>query len=251
MQYLKKVITVFLVVTVVAIIRHCSRSKSRSLEEIVVGTSADFAPFSFIDTTGAIVGFDIDLLHEVFERLHIRYHVENMPFETLLTQIQFGGIDLIAAGMSPTPERESRILFSTPYLQAEPLVIVTLHGKPLTLGDLAGKTVAVNQGYVADMQLSHRQEINLLRLPSVSDALLALKHGKVDAFVTGGSTVRPLQDALGKEAIDITPIAELHENLSLGISKKHPELKAKIDTVLQELRDDGTLAKLKEKWQLC
>lgn len=251
MQRLKKIIGVFLVVAIVALIRHCSRAKSCALQEIVVGTSADFTPFSFIDTTGVIVGFDLDLLHEVFERLRMRYHVKNMPFETLLTQMQFGGIDVIAAGMSPTPEREARILFSTPYLQAEPLVIVTLRDKPLTLDELEGKMVAVNQGYVADMQLSQRQGINLLRLPSVSDALLALKHGKVDAFVTGGSTVKPLQDALGSEAIDIIPIAELHENLAFGISKNHPELKSKIDTVLQELRDDGTLARLKEKWHLC
>lgn len=253
MQGLKKIISIFLMVTVVATIRYCSKAAKRNPSEIVVGTSADFEPFSFIDKTGTIVGFDIDLLDAVFKRLNRHYRLENMPFETLLTQMQFGSIDVIAAGMSPTPEREARILFSTPYIQAEPLVIMTLsnHKDINALQDLFGKTVAVNQGYVADMQLSLKPEIKLLRLPGLSDALLALKHGKVDALVTGGGTIKPLQSAFAADAIRIIPIKELQEDFAFCIAKRHPELKEKIDAILQDLRDDGTLVRLKEKWRLC
>jgi len=253
MKSLQKIIMIIMVATTVATIRYCSKPKNRNPEEIIIGTSADFAPFSFIDGTGNIAGFDIDLINELFTRLQIVYHLENMPFETLLTQMQFGSIDLIAAGMSHTPERAARVLFSTPYIEADPLAIITLSSNKTinSLTDLYGKTVAVNQGYVADLQLSQQPEINLLRLPSMSDALLALKHGKIDAFVTGGGTIKPLQDALGSETITVTPIPELQEYTALGISKKLPQLKEKIDTVIQEMQNDGTLARLKEKWHLA
>ncbi len=253
MKSLQKIIMILMVATTVATIRYCSKPKGRNTQEIVVGTSADFAPFSFIDDTGAIVGFDIDLIREIFSRLNMPYRLENMPFETLLTQMQFGSIDVIAAGMSHTPERAERVLFSTPYIEADPLAIVLLSNNNSinSLSDLYGKTVAVNQGYVADLQLSQKAEINLLRLPSTSDALLALKHGKVDAFVTGGGTIKPLQDAIGADTVRIVPIEELQEFTALGISKNSPELKEKIDVTLQELREDGTLAQLKEKWYLA
>ncbi|MBY0109669.1 MAG: transporter substrate-binding domain-containing protein [Candidatus Babeliaceae bacterium] len=251
MKSLQKIIMILMVATAVATIRYCSKPTRRN-SEIVVGTSADFAPFSFIDNSGTIVGFDIDLIKEIFSRLQTEYHFENMPFETLLTQMQFGSIDVIAAGMSHTPERAEHVLFSTPYIEADPLVIVTLSNNKTinSVNDLSGKNVAVNQGYVADLQLSQKPEINLLRLPSISDAVLALKHGKVQAFVTGGGTIKPLQDALGSEAIRLISIPELQEYTALGISKKSPQLKEKIDMVLQEMQKDGTLTVLKEKWHL-
>lgn len=252
MKSLQKIIMIIMVATTVATIRYCSKPKDRSKKEMVVGTSADFAPFSLIDGTGNIVGFDIDLIHEICTRLQIAYRLENMPFETLLTQMQFGSIDIIAAGMSPTPEREARVLFSIPYLVADPMIAVTLNGFANigSLEDLAEKNVAVIQGYVADLQLSQKPEIKLLRLPSMSDALLALKNGKVDAFVTGGGTMNPLIDALGKDNVKTTPLKELQENTAFGISKKYPELKDKIDGILKELETDGTLAQLKAKWRL-
>lgn len=238
--------------TAMASIRYFKKPKSTVPTEVVVGTSADFPPFSFIDQTGNLTGFDIDLIDEVFKRLALAYRIENMPFESLLPQMQFGSVDMIAAGMSPTPERAARIIFSDAYLQADPLTIVSLaaHNTINSIEDLAGKIVAVNQGYVADMKLSERPEIVLLRLPSISDAILALQHGKADAFVTGARTVKPLKDTLGETDLQVTPIEQMQEITALGISKKLPHLAERVNTMLQQMRDDGTLTMLQEKWHL-
>ncbi len=238
--------------TAMASIRYFKKPKSTVPAEVVVGTSADFPPFSFIDQAGSLTGFDIDLIDEIFKRLALAYRIENMPFESLLPQMQFGSVDMIAAGMSPTPERAARIIFSDAYLQADPLTIVSLatHNTIHSIEDLAGKTVAVNQGYVADMKLSERSEIVLLRLPSISDAILALQHGKADAFVTGARTVKPLKATLGETALQVTPIEQIQEITALGISKKLPHLAERVNTVLQQMHDDGTLTVLQEKWHL-
>lgn len=248
MKSVQKFILLVLMLAGLAGVRFMKKSHTQSAE-IVVGTSADFPPFSYIDQSAAIVGFDIDLIREIFARLSLQYRLENMPFETLLPQMQFGSIDLIAAGMSPTPERAARILFSKPYLSADPLVIVTRADSTISsLADLSGKEVAVNQGYVADMQLSARPEIKLLRLPGMSDALLALTHGKVEAFVTGARTVKPLKQVHGD--LRVVPINELQESTALGISRQRPELREKIDEVLETMAQDGTLSALMEKWQI-
>jgi polar amino acid transport system substrate-binding protein len=251
MKTLNKFIAIVMVATVVAMGRYFKAPQKTADSEVVVGTSADFPPFSYIDESGTIVGFDIDLIREIFARLNRAYRIENMPFETLLPTMQFGSIDMIASGMSPTPERAARVAFSESYLQADPLTIVTRVDSSIdSLEDLSGKHVAVNQGYVADMQLSKHPEITLVRLPGMSDAMLALKHGKVDAFVTGARTIRPLQGALGKDALRIVPIAEMREETAFGISKNRPDLVEKIDTVLRDIADDGTLSALIEKWHL-
>lgn len=247
-----KIIAIIILATVVATVRYFKSPKAGHISEVVVGTSADFPPFSYIDQSGEMVGFDADLIRELFTRMGQPYRVENMPFETLLPQMQFNSIQVIAAGMSPTPERAARVLFSEPYIQADPLTIVTLADKTTinSLHDLHGKTVAVNQGYTADMALSANCEINIMRLPSTSDAILALQHGKADAFVTGYRTIRPLQEILGESAIRPVPIAELQESTALGVSKSNPQLLEKINATLEEMKQDGTLAALQEKWHL-
>ena len=103
---------------------------------LVVGTSADFPPFSFVEND-QIVGFDIDLIHEIGKRLQQQITLKNMPFGTLLPTLQLGQIQVIAAGLSATPERAQHVLFTSPYLDHNPFVIVSLATNPAkTITDL-------------------------------------------------------------------------------------------------------------------
>ncbi len=251
MNFLNKCITVFTLVSIVACVRFIKNSHNNESATCVIGTSADFPPFSFFDQNGTIIGFDIDLIKEVFSRLNREYRIENMPFETLLPQMQFGALDIIAAGMSPTPERAQRIFFSDPYLSADPLTIIKKvdNKKIESVNDLIGKQVAVNQGYVADMQLSKIKGIRLLKLPSIQDGLLALNHDKVDAFVTGARTIKPLLQIVG-HAFEFIPINELTETTAFGVAKKRASLVPQINDALRQLQADGTLEKLKQKWNI-
>lgn len=246
-----KIIAILALVTVVAVVRYI-RMPHPSEHKVIIGTSGDFPPFSYIDQSGQLVGFDLDLIHELFTRLNREYRVENMPFETLLPAAQFGNIQVIATGMSPTPERAQRIAFSNPYLDEDPMVAVMLANNTTinTLNDLHGKSVAVNQGYTADMRLTPITEINLMRLPALPDALLALKHGKVDAFVTGYRTLKPLQDAAGADSLRSVELPELRETTALGVAKNDPVLLREINEALAALKADGTLAALQEKWHV-
>src|SRR5690606_5895383 len=87
----------------------------RTVSVIRVVTSADFKPMAFIDGDD-IVGFDIDVVKEIARRLNKQIEIQDMPFELLIPQIQLGSIQLIAAGMTVTPERSERVFFTEPYL---------------------------------------------------------------------------------------------------------------------------------------
>jgi arginine/lysine/histidine transporter system substrate-binding protein len=218
---------------------------------IIVGTSADFQPMSF-RKDGQITGFDIDVVTEVVKRLGKQIEIKDMPFELLVPQLQLGTVHIVAAGMTPTPERAKRVLFTEPYLKENPLWVVTLAGKNniTSFKDLEDKEVIVNQGYLADMYMSKMPTINLIRLPTVADALLALKSGRGYAFVTASNTIKPLFDQYGRDAFNIFAIEETDENTALAIAPDYPVLAQKVQAVLKDMEADGTLQNLKEKWHL-
>ena len=218
-------------------------------DTIIVGTSADFKPFSFKEGD-EIVGFDIDLINEIGKRLNKKIELKDMPFEILLPQIQLGSIQVVAAGMSSTPERAKRAIFSKPYITGTPLVAVTLakNGPIKNFDELKTKQIIVNQGYVADTELSKIAGMNLTRLNSVVDALMSLDAGRGDAFVTALSSIKPALDARGHGSYALFVLENTEENTALVISKEYPELAQHIDTTLDAMVADGTLNALKQKW---
>ncbi len=230
-----------------------STSDFKPLDKVlIVGTSADFPPFSFRAQDDEIVGFDIDIIKEVAKRLSMAIDLQDKPFGTLIPQIELGQIHVIAAGMSPTPERAKRINFTKTYLTGNPLIVVTkaTHPEIKSLEDLKGKQVIVNTGYLADTYMSTLPDINLLRLPRVTDALTALDYDKADAFVTASFTLKPyVKD--DDTRFTYFRIPETDEESALALSKVLPEEFAqKVQKALDEMEADGTLAALKKKWNV-
>jgi len=222
------------------------------IETIIVGTNAEFQPFSFKEND-VITGFDIDIITQALTRLGKQMVIKDMPFDALLPEIQLGNIHVIAAGITPTEERAKRALFTRPHLTSDSLVIITPKNKSLvSLDDLKNKTVVVNEGYVSDSFMSEQPGINTLRLSSaaVSDGMLALESGRADAFVTALNPMKPYFAKYDSNEFSITAIPGTEESSALAISKHYPELRSSLQRTLDRMEEDGTLAILKKKWDL-
>lgn len=258
---LKKIVkTTFLYIALpvvfgLAVYNIATVSTTSSTEKILhVGTSADFPPFSFIDDTNTIVGFDIDVICEVAKRLRTPLKIANMPFGTLLSSLQAGSIEVVAAGMTSTPERTQHVFFTKPYLENDPLVIVSLTTSSVhTIEDLKNKEVVVNEGYTADTYLTNLNNgAKIIRLKTPSEAFLALSTGRAHAYVTASNTVKLFfENVHNKEIFKTTSIAGTAENVALVISKKCPNLLQDIQHILDAMNADGTLLNLKKKWKLA
>ncbi len=220
-------------------------------DALIVGTSADFKPMSFKER-GQITGFDIDIVREVATRLGKTIELKDMPFELLMPQVQLGTIHMIAAGMTPTPERAECVFFTDAYLTGDPLIIVSLakHVPLKNLATLEGKEVIVNQGYTADLYMSKIPGINLRRLPTVADALLALKTGRGDFFVTAANSMKPYFEKENINNFNVFVIEGTAESSALAISKQYPELAGRVSEVIKDMIKDGTIDKLKTTWHL-
>lgn len=225
----------------------CVSSVTNNL--LIVGTNAEYPPFTFIQN-GEITGLDIDLMKEVAKRLGKEIEWRDMPFTTLLPQLQMGNIQIIAAGLTPTAERAKQAFFATPHLQGEAFVIVARKPNkvPETLEGLKGKNLIVNEGFVADEYLT-KNGIEARKLPTVADAFLALQSGRADFFVSGKAPLKPFFDQYGTNDFEIEPLVGApQESVALLVSKQHSELFKQIDQMVQQIAEDGTLTALKRKW---
>ena len=218
---------------------------------LIVGTESNFPPFSFKEND-ELVGFDIDIIKEVSKRLGRQIEFKDMSFEALIPQAQLGNIPVIAAGMTPTKERKKMVFFTKPYIKGDLLFIVTLAGKNIkSFDDLKqGKKVVVNQGYTADFYMSTIEGPELIRLETPAEAFLALQQGRADAFVTARNTLTPFFKKHDREDYELKLIPETNESTALIVSKEYPELLAEIQAILNRMIRDGTMAALKQKWEI-
>ena len=115
---------------------------------------------------------------------------------------------------------------------------------------MKGQSIGVNEGYTADFYISKQPDIKVDRLENVAQAMLALKQGKIDAFVTAENAIQPFFDLHGKNGLQVEELPEITENYALAVSKKYPDLLKRINATLVEIKEDGTIADFKRRWGL-
>ncbi|MBA3721440.1 MAG: amino acid ABC transporter substrate-binding protein [Parachlamydiaceae bacterium] len=216
---------------------------------VIVGTNAEFPPFSYIENK-ELVGFDIDVAKEVATRLGKKIQFKDMPFDALIPEIILARVDFVAAGMSYTAERAKRVMFTKPYITKDPLVIFSTSKQKFNLDDLNTKTVIVIEGFTADFFMSSKAGVNLIRLPTQADGFMAIKSGRADAFVTSKSTVDAFFELQDASHFQITILDGTGETCALVVPKNKSNLFVEIQKALDDMENDGMMAKLKAKWKL-
>lgn len=228
-------------------------TKARDPQTLVVGTSADYPPYAYVDIKkDMIVGFDIDIVREVVSRLHKKIEVVDIPFTALMLDLFFKSVDVVAAGITPTETRARKVLFSKSYLQADPLIVLTKKGGPSIkeLHDLKGKTVVVNTGYTADLYLSEKPGMDLMKLKAPAECFMALKSGRADALVCAKSSLAMFVGKNTTEQFNMIELPNTGDTYSLAVNKADTELLHEINKALDDMDKDGTLENLKKKWNL-
>ena len=224
-----------------------SERETCRIESLIIGTNAQFPPFEYI-TDGKIKGFDIDLVYEIGKRIGRNIIIKDLDFDMLLLEAQQGNIHIIAAALTPTPERAQSILFSKNYLEDDPIVMISSQTSPIkNLDDFSGKTIISLEGYSHDSYLANKDNINIIKLGSPAEAILALQTRKCDGFLTSQSNFNEYQKTTSAEDFFIfsTPY---RESTALGISPLEGNLRDTINAALEEMQNDGTLTSLKQKW---
>ncbi len=221
---------------------------------LIVGTSADYPPYEFIDTkTLEVIGFDIDVITQVAELLNKKVVIKNMPFTSLIFALLAGDIDVIAAGMSPTVRRAKFVKFTDKYLSGDYFVILSKKDKfmPQSLSDLVGKRVVVNSGHTAEAFLENQVDVDMIRLKEVSLGLVALQTGTADAFVCSNSVLNNiLQKKNNIDEFSILPLHGTGDDCAFAVKLNNTTLAKEINEALAIMHENNSLEQLKIKWNV-
>ena len=162
---------------------------------LVMGTSADYAPYEFMypDANGEMVygGIDISVAQAIAESMGKELEIQNMNFDLMLTNMQEGKCDIVLAAIEVTPDRLEQADFSDPYYTDLPKMIVVPADQASaykTLNDFGGKLVGA-QTATTNVEIVNDQMpgAQLNSQTAVTDMFNMLASGKLDAVVVDGA----------------------------------------------------------------
>lgn len=217
-------------------------------QDLTVGANIGNVPWEFQNDTGAIVGFEIDLLDAVADKLGRDYEIENIPFNGLFSAVQSGRIDIAISSITITDERLESVSFAQPYYDSDQSLTVKAGG-PASLDEMDGKAVGVDTGSTGDMWATEHAEeygfADIRRYEGLQPAMLDLAAGRIDGYISDIPAL--LYYVKDKPDLDVVQRIETGEKYSMMFAKD-AELASEVNDAITELKEDGTLAALHEEW---
>ena len=149
---------------------------------LVVGTNATFPPYEYYEGD-EIVGIDVEIAQAIGEKLGMEVTVEDMEFDALIPALASNKVDIVAAGMTVTPEREKSVNFTDTYATAAQVIIVKQGSDIASSEDLEGKILGVQLGTTGDGLASEIEGAQVERFNKYFEAVQSVLQGKIDAVV--------------------------------------------------------------------
>lgn len=223
----------------------CTADSDR--EVLTMGTNAAFPPYEFVDENNNIVGIDAEIAAAVAEKLDMELEIKDMAFDSLITAVASGSIDVVLAGMTVTPERAESVNFSDSYATGIQVVIVTEDSAIATIDDLAGKKIGVQSGTTGDIYCAGDYgEDAVSRYDNGALAVQALQNGQVDCVVIDNEPAKAFVEA--NEGLKILETEYITEEYAAAIAKENVELLDKFNAALAELKAEGKLDEIIGKY---
>ncbi|MEI0558626.1 amino acid ABC transporter substrate-binding protein [Brachyspira intermedia] len=229
-----------------------SLQKVKDAGKLVLGLDDTFAPMGFRDENGEVVGFDIDLAREVANRLGVTLEIKPIEWSSSILSLNKGDVDVLWNGVTINEARKQQINFSKPYLNNKLVIVKAIDDNTInSKDDLTGKVLGVQVGsndeaLTADPSSKNAKEIR--RYDVNVNAFLDLQAKRIDAVVI--DEVAAQYYIAEKKApfvvVENSPLTE--ELYGIGFRKSDAKLLAEVDKILDEMRADGTAAKISEKW---
>jgi glutamine transport system substrate-binding protein len=215
-------------------------------EKLEVGSDIPYPPFEQ-GKKGSYTGFDVELMEAIGKEINREPEFIDSSFETIFRDLAQGKFEAVMSAATITEEREKVVNFSLPYYLSEQAILVKEGSSITGLSDLKGKVVAAQQGTTGLELGKEKAEAKELRpYPEGPDADNALKAGTVEAVIIDAPVAKQQAEELG--GIEIVEKVPTEETYGIAISKENGELLEQINEGLKKTIEDGSYAKVYEKW---
>ena len=217
---------------------------------ITVAMEGTWAPWTYHDEDDNLVGYDVEVATKIAEKLGVEPQFIEGEWDGLLAGLDAGRYDIMVNGVDITPERAEKYDFSTPYAFNRTAVITTKDNDSInTLEDLNGKNTAntISSTYA---QLAEQYGATVTGVDDLNQTFELLLSGRIDATLNAEMTyydyMKEHPDANAKIAVltdDANKVA-----IPMRKGDETATLRTAIDAAIDELRADGTLKELSEKY---
>lgn len=253
MKFKKLVLGMVLALTSAMVLNACQTKEADSLKRVmdagkltVVG-SGGYPPFNYIQD-GKVVGFDVETGEEIAKRLGVDLDYITSDWDGLVEGLRSGRYDGILGSMAITEDRMKVIDFTVPYYYSGAQLIVHKDAGINAAAEMEGKQIAVATGtnYVQDAE-TLGAEVNYYQDDNAT--LMELVNGRVDGVITDRLVGLAAMEKIsgGEDLVLMDNLLRL-ENMGIGINKEDTELLDRVNEILTEMHEDGTLSRISEKW---
>ena len=228
------------------------QTSAPAITKLVIGLDDQFPPMGFRDETNQLVGFDIELAQAVCDRLGIEAVPTPIDWTTKEFELNGGKVDVLWNGLTITEERQDAMLMSPAYIANAQVIVVRSDSGIATLSDLAGKTVALQEGSSADEAYAGcpaaGTEKELVKAPENISLFSDLKIGRIDAVVIDKVFGDYYIAENGEGLLTILEEQLADEEYGIAFRKDNQQLADLILTTLDQLVQDGTAAQISQRW---
>ena len=268
---MKKFVSLLLALLMIASLAACGKkandnNNSNDSKTLIMGTSADYAPFEFMykgeDSTMQYGGIDVSVGQYIAESMGKELKVENMSFDYLLPSLVKGDFDIVIAAMEADGDRLKSADFSDPYYTDLPPAILVKASDAAsykTLADFSGKSVAAQTGTTKlDIVNDQLTGANAVPLALVTDMVNELVNGKVDAILVDGAVAKQYAET-NKDLVIADASSELGaaQPYCVAVAKGDPKgLLPAINAAIAKMNEENKLESfisaadaLKDVWQ--
>lgn len=254
---MKKIVSVVLALSMVVSLAACGGgSKEKTWEEelgtegkLRVGMAADYPPFETYDGNGNVVGLDADVAKLIAEDMGLELEIVQMDFETIISAVTAGTVDLGISCFSYTEKRAQSVIFSDTYMTSSQTCFASSEYGMDTLEDLAGGVVGAGSGTTGmDVNKEYAEQYGWdAQTGEIAIMVESLRSGAMQAIITEQCVAKSYMDANPGDfqivADDLT-VEEIKAVANIG----NDALIERVNESIASLKEDGTLDDLVVQW---
>lgn len=212
-------------------------------DTVRIGTEGAYPPYNFINDSGELDGFEIELGRAVCERAGLTCEFVQNEWDSIIPNLVSGNYDVIMAGMSITDERDEVIDFTQNYYPPTASAYVALSPDvDVTAGTVSAQTGTIQAAHVAESGAT------LVEFATPEETLAAVRNGEADAVFADYDYLLPIVDASGGELSFVGERVPLGGGVGAGLRESDTALRDQLDAVIGEMKADGSLNELLAKW---
>ena len=247
---MKKIMIAAVTVLSLLMLFSCAK-KEESAKVYVFATDATWPPLEYIDESGNLTGFEVELVPMIGEKVGVKMEAKNIPWDTIFAGLANGQYDGVASGVSVTEDRKKTMDFSTPILQAGQVMIVRNDSKVKGAEDMKGLRVGVQIGTTGDLVLDD-YDVTRKQYDDIGLAIQDMLNGDLDACVCDSLIASDyvLANENYKNRLKVAGEPFTEEDIAIAVKKGNSELLGLVNKGLEMMKADGSYDALKAKWNL-